>query len=1045
MKKLLLMFFLLFAGGSAAAQDLFPVFGMTLGETTRQQASQLGYRSTNSKYPECYDVGTWDFWDHDKDGVFEQLYLTYTDDLPAQWTSQGLSWSLSYDGWQSLFRRMGYTIDVKEYPSVGTFSGRSCLKAEFYATNPSNGLQFRLDFNYGNDNGEGYSTSSPSSLYSMTLVATRGSVRGSGTASTQSYYASTQSPASSSQSAAPASGSLFPLQGIVLGETTRSQLEAQGHRATDKYPNYYHIETGNGTNLFCVNNNIVYKMSTILKSDVPPQWIKAGFDPSLSYDEWLSLFRSMGYSIEVRRAPTVGQYSGRSCLDARFIATDNKSGMRFDMEFKYGNDHGEGYSTSSKNSLFYFSVEATRGSLRGVGIASAGAGTSVAQASGSSAASSAQGPASAANTPKYREIAGLSENLRAVTPSGGGFVGFADAHDNLIIPVRYAHPTTGSASAERGRYFFVDGVSVVSDGNNSWGVIDQNGNQVLPFNYRVNAYCGLYEGDYFVFLGKFGSPNNGYKTFYMIDFAGNVLYKCKNTYNSKPIAKIKAFYNKTGKKIIEANRAAGRYDTVMTQIAEAKQAAADRSSQLYAQAQAQAARLRQQQLEQQRLENSFKAYAQKYVEEQINKWQIKGEYEKTSEWRARVNEATRRQKARQLTQEAESKFIAERSSRVKTSYAIDGAYDADNETYCISTSQFGKLLVPVPRSSAKQFRDQWQAITKTPRYFIEDDNLALASVTFRMPDGKEFRYSNRASLNYTVAQVEYNFNPIEIITDDDEPSPSGRQNISTTKLVAGTRSDVDITVPQGSKANPSTFAVIIANENYDNAGRVEFALNDGKTFKEYCSKTLGIPEKNIRLYDDATFVTIKRAINWIEQVVASYGPEAHVIFYYAGHGIPDEKTQHALLLPVDGIPTDPTTCYSVDRIYDRLGAMKAARVTVFMDSCFSGSQRSGQMLASARGVAIKARPMEPQGNMVVFTAAQGDETAYPYREKSHGLFTYFLLKKLQTTAGDVSLGELGDYITRNVKMESLTANDKSQTPSVKASAGLGDEWQSLKL
>ena len=186
MKKLLLMFFLLFAGGSAAAQDLFPVFGMTLGETTRQQASQLGYRSTNSKYPECYDVGTWDFWDHDKDGVFEQLYLTYTDDLPAQWTSQGLSWSLSYDGWQSLFRRMGYTIDVKEYPSVGTFSGRSCLKAEFYATNPTNGLQFRLDFNYGNDNGEGYSTSSPSSLYSMTLVATRGSVRGSGTASTQS-------------------------------------------------------------------------------------------------------------------------------------------------------------------------------------------------------------------------------------------------------------------------------------------------------------------------------------------------------------------------------------------------------------------------------------------------------------------------------------------------------------------------------------------------------------------------------------------------------------------------------------------------------------------------------------------------------------------------------------------------------------------------------------------------------------------------------------------------------------------------------------------
>lgn len=102
MKKLLLMFFLLFACGSAAAQDFFPVFGMTLGETTRQQASQLGYRSTNSKYPECFSVGTWSFWDHDKDGVFEQLYITYTDSMPAQWTSIGCSWALSYDGWLSL-------------------------------------------------------------------------------------------------------------------------------------------------------------------------------------------------------------------------------------------------------------------------------------------------------------------------------------------------------------------------------------------------------------------------------------------------------------------------------------------------------------------------------------------------------------------------------------------------------------------------------------------------------------------------------------------------------------------------------------------------------------------------------------------------------------------------------------------------------------------------------------------------------------------------------------------------------------------------------
>ena len=55
------------------------------------------------------------------------------------------------------------------------------------------------------------------------------------------------------------------------------------------------------------------------------------------------------------------------------------------------------------------------------------------------------------------------------------------------------------------------------------------------------------------------------------------------------------------------------------------------------------------------------------------------------------------------------------------------------------------------------------------------------------------------------------------------------------------------------------------------------------------------------------------------------------------------------------------------------------------------------MLASARGVAIKAKQNHPQGNMVVLSAAQGDETAHPYTEKGHGLFTYYLLKKLKET------------------------------------------------
>lgn len=125
--------------------------------------------------------------------------------------------------------------------------------------------------------------------------------------------------------------------------------------------------------------------------------------------------------------------------------------------------------------------------------------------------------------------------------------------------------------------------------------------------------------------------------------------------------------------------------------------------------------------------------------------------------------------------------------------------------------------------------------------------------------------------------------------------------------------------------------------------------------------------------------------------------------------------------------------------------MNARKVVVFMDACFSGSQRGDGMLTSARGVALKVKKDSPIGNMVVFSAASGDETAYPYKEKSHGLFTYYLLKKLQETKGDVTLGELGRYIVDNVTKESVVSNGKSQTPTVVPSDNIGNGWENMKL
>lgn len=258
-------------------------------------------------------------------------------------------------------------------------------------------------------------------------------------------------------------------------------------------------------------------------------------------------------------------------------------------------------------------------------------------------------------------------------------------------------------------------------------------------------------------------------------------------------------------------------------------------------------------------------------------------------------------------------------------------------------------------------------------------------------------------------------------------------------------SDVDINLPESKGDNSKTFAVIIANENYQEEVKVEYALNDGEMFKQYCQKVLGIPEKNVHMRKDATRNNMIGEISWMQQVAKAYNGEGRFIVYYAGHGIPDESTGVSYLLPVDGKGSMLETGYSLAKFYQTLGEMPAECVTVFMDACFSGAQRGEGMLASARSVAIKAKPQAPQGKMVVFSAAQGDETAYPYKEKEHGMFTYYLLKKLQETRGNVSLDELANYLIQQVSRESIVSNGKSQTPSISASTTMGNEWKTMKL
>ena len=344
---------------------------------------------------------------------------------------------------------------------------------------------------------------------------------------------------------------------------------------------------------------------------------------------------------------------------------------------------------------------------------------------------------------------------------------------------------------------------------------------------------------------------------------------------------------------------------------------------------------------------------------------------------------------------------------------------------------------------------------------ILDGNLTTTYTVLEGGETKSLVYSLIVNNNYTSNTIPIKVHLKESLgkyAEDRTISLNLDQAMASTKIAIDARpeplkevliaqfgSDVDRDIPVANIKQDKTFAVVIANENYKTEDNVPYALNDGSMFESYCLNTLGIPRNNVHYITEATLNSIKYQIDWLRQVMDAYNGEARIIFYYAGHGIPNESDHSAYLLPVDGYGNNTSTGYSLNLLYKELSAHPSKAVAVFLDACFSGTKRDGSMMASARGIRIKVADTSLTGNMVVFSAAQGDETAYPFKEQQHGLFTYYLLKTLKETKGNVTLGELSNSVIQYVKRQSIVVNGKMQTPTVIVSDTLKEEWKSLKL
>ncbi|MGH7209624.1 MAG: caspase family protein [Nitrospiraceae bacterium] len=266
--------------------------------------------------------------------------------------------------------------------------------------------------------------------------------------------------------------------------------------------------------------------------------------------------------------------------------------------------------------------------------------------------------------------------------------------------------------------------------------------------------------------------------------------------------------------------------------------------------------------------------------------------------------------------------------------------------------------------------------------------------------------------------------------------------------------DAELAPPAGmTPPKDHAYAVIVGIEDYRDLPKVDYAKRDAEMVRKYLVKALGYREQNIVtiLNDRVTRSQLEaRFEKWLPKQV-SESRDAEVFVYYGGHGAPDPNTNQAFLVPYDGDPAYlETTAYPLKRLYQVLGDLPAKQVMLVLDSCFSGAGGRSVIAKGARPMLITVEdPLLASQNMVVLSAAAGNQISSAFPEKRHGLFTYYFLKGLQGEAdankdGAVDVAELYAYLKPQVETAASRMHAE-QSPQLMPGTELLKERAKLRL
>jgi tetratricopeptide (TPR) repeat protein len=227
-------------------------------------------------------------------------------------------------------------------------------------------------------------------------------------------------------------------------------------------------------------------------------------------------------------------------------------------------------------------------------------------------------------------------------------------------------------------------------------------------------------------------------------------------------------------------------------------------------------------------------------------------------------------------------------------------------------------------------------------------------------------------------------------------------------------------------------ALIIAIGEYNGKLKsIDYCINDGKEMIDILTK-LGYD--NQTLIGKVTSSTLRKTIFSFFQD-KNITAEDTIIFYFSGHGVPDE-TGKVFLASSETDPEIPSMDgFSFDDLtflFDK--KCPSLRKVMILDCCYSGSAEiGGKGIGSSekdseinevnKGKSIldeKSNVIEQGEGKYLLAASQGYQEAFDLKESGHSIFTYFLLEGLKghkeavNDDGYVTPETIGKFIHRKI-------------------------------